>query len=206
MNLTYNTAKERLLTNLDESCERFFVASGCTIEYAYSMLIKDNLKEAQTLFEEYKDTDIRAKGAVFMISLIKDELKEYATYFELRNFLEIDLDILIHYCKGDYVEKIVRYADFMYTINPEVYKFIGRVFYNNDLKEHALWFLKRAKNYFYNDPELHCLLSYIYYKEKDYKKSRQAAKECLSILPEYFPAKNMLTKLDNIQFSKNTCF
>ena len=198
MDLEYKKAKQKLLTYMDEECQRFFVANGHAIEYGYSKLVEEKLTEAENIFAGNKEYDIRAKWALFMISLIKGQIKEYATYLELRDFLEIDLNILIHYGKGDYVEKIVRYSDFMYTINPEVYKFIGRVFYNNGLKEHALYFLKQAKNYFYNDPELHYLLSYIHFNSKDYAKAEQSAKDCLFILPEYFPAKNMLKTLQNV--------
>ena len=198
MDLEYENAKQKLLTFMDDECQRFFVTKGHAIEYGYTKLLQEKLSEAENIFANNKEYDIRAKWALFMISLIKGQIREYATYLELRDFLEIDLNILIHYGKGDYVEKIIRYSDFMYTINPEVYKFIGRVFYNNDLKEQAMFFLKQAKNYFYNDPELHYLLSYIYYSSKDFVKAEQAAKDCLYILPKYFPALNMLKTLQNI--------
>ena len=130
-----------------------------------------------------------------MISFIEGNVKEYPTYFELRNFLEIDLNILIHYYKGDYVEKIIRYCDFMFTINPEVYKFIGRVLYNNGYEEQAMFFLNRARSYFYNDPELHYLLAFIYYNNQNYLGAQSALTDCLGILPEYFPALNMSEKI-----------
>ena len=130
-----------------------------------------------------------------MISMIKENIKEYPSYFELRNFLEIDLNIMLHYFKGDYVEKIIRYADFMFTINPEVHKYIGRVFYNNGYIEQGMFFLERAKNYFYHDPELHYLLAYIYYNKNDFQKCEKALNDCLYVLPKYFPAENLLKKI-----------
>jgi tetratricopeptide (TPR) repeat protein len=111
--------------------------------------------------------------------------------------LEIDLNILIHYFKGDYVEKIIRYSDFMFTINPEVYKFIGRVLYNNKLQEQAMYFFCAAKNCFWNDPELHYQLAYIYYKENSFEKAQKSLENCLYILPEYFPATNLLRQIKN---------
>lgn len=184
----YKTAKEKLLTDSDIECQQFFMQKGYGLEYGYSLLINDDIPSSEKIFREYADSDIRAKWALYLVSLIKGNVVEYPTYLELRNFLEIDLDILIHYCKGDYVEKIIRYSDFMFTINPEVYKFIGRVFYNNDMYEQAMFFLRRAKSYFYNDPELHYLLAYIFYNRKDYAAAKKAAEDCLRILPEYYPA------------------
>ena len=195
MALDYETAKEKLLTSLDENCQQFFVKNGYILENAYYELLSENLEKAKNLFNAVKNNDIRAHWAAFMVSLIEGDVREYPSYFELRNFLEIDLNILLTYFKGNYVENIIRYADFMFTINPEVHKFIGRVLYNNGYREQGMFFLDRAKNYFYHDPELHYLLAYIYYCDKDYQRAQKAANDCLYILPAYFPAVSMLKKL-----------
>ena len=199
MILNYQNAKQKLLTDLDNECQQFFVKNGCGIEYGYSMLLSDDLISAKRTFDFYKDSDIRAKWALFMISLIEESPVGYPTYLELRDFLEIDLNILIHYCKGNYVESILKYSDFLFGINPEIYKFIGRVLYNNDMPEQAMFFLSRAKNYFYNDPELHYLLAYIHYNNKNYDKAKQSVDNCLRILPEYFPAVNMKEILISVE-------
>lgn len=191
----YKQAKEKLLAAFDNDCRQFFVKNGYMLENAYCELLSDNISKAKNLFAVLKDNDIRAHWAYCMISMIENNIREYPSYFELRNFLEIDLNILINYFKGDYVESIIRYSDFMFTINPEVYKFIGRVFYNNGLKEQGIFFLERAKNYFYHDPELHFLIAYIYYNNKDFKRAEKALTDCLYILPAYFPAVDMLKKI-----------
>mgnify|MGYP000948994906 CR=1 FL=1 len=111
MILDYKKAKEKLLTELDTDCQQFFVKKGYILENAYFELLSDNLEKAKNLFNAIKQNDIRAHWASFMISMIEADIREYPSYFELRNFLEIDLNILINYFKGDYVEKIVRYAN-----------------------------------------------------------------------------------------------
>lgn len=196
MILDYEKAKEKLLNSFDLSCQQFFVQNGYILESAYSELLSDEIEQAKTLANQIKDENMRAHWLIFMISLIEGNVKEYPTYLEIRNFLEIDLNILIKNFKGNYVENIIRYSDFLFTINPEVFKFIGRVFYNNDLKEQALFFLERAKCYFYNDPELHFLIAYIFYNDKNFMKAKISAKECLRILPYYFPARNLLSKMN----------
>lgn len=195
MDLTYQKAKERLLIDLDLSCQQFFLDNSYFLENAYCQLLNENLDKAKENLFKVKNNDIRAHWLLIMISFIEGCVTEYPTYFELRNFLEIDLNILIKYFKGNYVENIIRYADYMFTINPEVHKFIGRVLYNNNLKEQALFFLERAKDYFYNDPELHVLLAQIYIENKEYIKAKNAIKACLYILPKYYPAILMAKKL-----------
>ena len=58
-----------------------------------------------------------------------------------------------------------------------------------------MFFLDRAKNYFYHDPELHYLLAYIYYNNNDFAQAKKALDDCLSILPKYFPAENLLKQI-----------
>lgn len=192
----YKRSKEKLLAVHDLGCRQFFLENGFLLEYAYCEFLNDNLKLAKEIFASLREKDIRAHWALFMISLIEGEINEYPSYFEIRNFLEIDLNILINYYKGDYVEKIIRYADFMFSINPETHKFIARVLYNNSLEQQAMYFLERAKSYFYNDPELHFLIGYIYYSKGEIAKARKALKDCLYVLPKYFPAVDLLRRID----------
>ena len=195
----YKQAKKKLLANLDDECLQFFANSKYSLEYAYCLLLCDDLNGAERILKNIKDCDIRANWLDFLISLIRLSANGYPTYFELRNFLEIDLNILLHYYKGDYVENILRYSDSLYTINPEVYKFIGRVLYNNGYTEQSLYFLEKAKNYFYNDPELHYLIAYFHYNNNNYSETQKALDNCLNILPKYFPAIDMKNKLNNIK-------
>ena len=197
MSLNYETAKKDFLAAKIKGCKKFFELHNYKLEQAYCEIILDNLKKAKALFEELAPNDARAHWGLIIISFIKGQVNEYPTYFELRNFLEIDLNILINYCKGNYVEKIVRYADFMYTINPETHKFIGRVFLNNGMKPQAMFFLKRAKDFFYKDPELHYILAEIYYKDEDIALCKKSLKTCLEVLPEYAPAVALLNKISN---------
>lgn len=196
MVLNYNSAKEKLLTFDIDGCQRFFAENGHLLELGYCYLLSDRLDDARETFEVARNYDKRANWGLFMANLFSDRPADYPSYFELRNFLEIDLNILINAGKGEYVEKLVSYADFFYTINPEVYKFIGRVFLNNDLKQYGYFFLMRAKDYFYQDPELHYILSEYFFNNNDYSEAKKYAQSCLNILPEYFPAKKMMRKIN----------
>ncbi len=195
MVLDYNNAKQKLLTFDIYGCQRFFAENGYLLELGYCFLLSDNLKDARAAFIQAREFDKRANWALFMTNLFLNLPADYPSYFELRNFLEIDLNILIQAGKGEFVEKLISYADFFYTINPEVYKYLGRVFLNNDLEQYGYFFLMRAKDYFYNDPELHYLLAEFFFNKKDFKEAKKYAQTCLEVLPEYFPAKKMLGKI-----------
>lgn len=195
MVLDYNNAKQKLLTFDIDGCQRFFAENGYLLELGYCFLLSDNLKDARAAFIQAREFDKRANWALFMTNLFLNLPADYPSYFELRNFLEIDLNILIQAGKGEFVEKLISYADFFYTINPEVYKYLGRVFLNNDLEQYGYFFLMRAKDYFYNDPELHYLLAEFFFNKKDFKETKKYAQTCLDVLPEYFPAKKMLEKI-----------
>ncbi len=195
MILNYKIAKNKLLTGDINGCQQFFSQKGYILESAYTFLLEDNLEKAKELFSLISREDVRAKWALIMISFIEGTASDYPSYFMIRNFLETDLNILIKYYKGDYVEKIIRYCDYLSPINPEVYKFTGRVLWNNDLKEQAKYFFDRGVQYFYNDPELHFLIAGFYLDKSDMKNALHALNCCLEILPEYYPAKELLNSI-----------
>lgn len=196
MTVEYEQVKQDFLSGKIKGCKTFFEKNEYFVEAGYCHIVLDKLSSAVKCFEKVSNEDIRAHWGLTLIQMLRGKLTTSPTYFEIRNFLEIDLNILILYCKGDYVEKIIRYADYMAYYNPECYKFIGRAFWANNLMPAAMFFLRRAKDKFYNDPELHYLLAYIYYySDEDYEKCEKALDTCLKILPEYSPAKKLLARL-----------
>lgn len=198
MDLDYKKARENFLASRLEGCQKFFADNGYILELAYYELLADNLAKAKELFLSIKDCDIRAKWGLYLISMIEINVRTYPSYFELRNFLEIDLNILIKNGKGQYVQNILGYTDFMSKINPEVYKFIGRVFYNNGLKNEGMYLFEMAKDTFYQDPELHYLIACAYLEKGDKQKALHYARTCQEVLPEYCPAVNLEKKLQAV--------
>lgn len=192
----YEKAKYKLLTfALDDECQRFFEKNNYPLEFAYSMLLRGDIQHAEKIFEKLKDLEIGAHWGTLLTGILLEKLTPYPTYFEIRNFLEIDLNLLINYEKGKYVEEIIKYADLFASVNSETHKYIGRVFWNNELYSYGKFFLERAKNYFYQDPELHVLLANVYEAEGNKNKALNSVENCLKILPEYFPALDLKRKL-----------
>lgn len=189
----YEQIKKDFLSGRLKGCKKYFESHKYYIEAGYCDIILDNLKKAYENFEKVGDSDIRAHWGKFLIQMIRGEISTTPTYFEIRNFLEIDLSILITYCKGDYIEKIVKYADYMAIYNLECYKFFGRVFWAHNFMPAAMFFLQRAKERLFKDPELHYQLAYIYYTQKDLDKCKKEIDTCLNILPLYAPAEKLKT-------------
>ena len=198
---TYEDAKNKLLTfSLDEECQSFFEKNNCLLELAYCKILTAKPDEAEKFFLEISEADPRAKWGEKLAGILLNKPVQYPTYFESRNFLEIDLGLLINYQKGEYADEVLSYADSFFSVNPEVYKYIGRVFLKNSVYSYARFFLERAKNYFYQDPELHILLAEFAILEGRFESALKSVNTCLNILPEYFPAINLKRKL-----TKNGC-
>lgn len=191
---SYLQAKEEFLSG-DYSVEDFFKQNNFVLEYAYCKLLEGNLQEAKAEFLKIAEQDFRADWAIKLISFIKQEVRELPSYFQIRNFLEIDLNLLIQAGQAQYVENIINSAELFYSVNPESYKFIARVMLNNDYPQIALLFLEQAKDKFYYDPEMHFMFANCYAKQGDVAKAKQSIRNCLNILPEYFPAIRLLEKL-----------
>lgn len=196
MTMNYEEVKKDFLSGKIKGCKTYFENNNYYVEAGYCCIVLDELDKAKELFQKVQEVDTRAKWGLILLQMIKGDILTFPTYFQIRNFLELDLSILILYCKGEYVEKIIRYADFMAYYNPECYKFIGRAFWANNLMSAAMFFLRRAKDKFYQDPELHYLLAYIFYNnDRNIDLAKKALVACLGILPEYAPAKKLYAQI-----------
>ena len=158
-----------------------------SVESAYLAILNDDLDTAFSIFKSIDSP--RAKWGVVLVDIVKGFIEHYPTYFDIRNFLEIDLDFFIKNEKIDYVEMILGSLEILSNINQETYKYVARVMIENDLNKAAIEYLEKSKNIFYSDPELHFLLAKYYFKIKEYQKADFYIIECLKILPEYYPAK-----------------
>ena len=196
MTMNYEEVKKDFLSGKIKGCKTYFENNNYYVEAGYCCIVLEELDKAKELFQKVQEIDTRAKWGLILLQMIKGDILTFPTYFQIRNFLELDLSILILYCKGEYVEKIIRYADFMAYYNPECYKFIGRAFWANNLMSAAMFFLRRAKDKFYQDPELHYLLAYIFYNnDRNIDLAKKALGACLGILPEYAPAKKLYAQI-----------
>lgn len=192
---SYIDAKSKFFEGDFLTAENYFKQHNCVLEYAYCKLLEGDADNAKAAFLSIYKNDLRADWGRKLIQFIQGYVVEVPSYFQIRNFLEIDLNLLIKAGQPDYVENIINGADIFYSINPESYKFIARVMLNNGFQEVAIFYLNKAKDKFYNDPELHLMLASCHIKNNDIPKAKASIQDCLTILPDYFPAKMFLAKI-----------
>ena len=159
------------------------------VEHAYLALLSNDTESAREVFNALDSP--RARWGRALVDILNGYLEHYPTYFEVRNFLEIDLDFLLKNEKIDYVEMILGSLNVLIEINQEAYKYVARVMFENKLYKVAREYLEKSKNVFYNDPELHFMYAKYYLKTRDYEAADYHLDECLNILPDYFPALNL---------------
>lgn len=193
---SYKEAKEKFLSG-DYSCSEFFLQNNSILEYAYCKLLSGDIQSAKAAFAKIENIDFRADWAKKLIQFIEGYVAVVPSYFQIRNFLEIDLNLLLQAKQPDFIESIINGSDLFYSVNPESYKFIARVMFNNDFAEVALHYLKKAKDKFYYDPEMHYMLANCYVRQGEIDLAKESLKTCLSILPGYFPAQKLLLSICN---------
>lgn len=185
----YNDAKKQLESGIIKDCINYFKENDYILEYGYSLILSGQLAEAEHVLR--KNDSIRADWAVKLIPFMRGYVEILPTYFQIRNFLEIDINLLLLARQNDFVAYILGGADLLYSVNCESYKFISRVLMNNGLFDSAKVYLDKAKDATYNDPELHFMYCQYYIHNNDFKKALVSINDCLAILPEYYPAKKI---------------
>ena len=193
---SYLEAKNKFLSGDFVGAEIFFAQNNFVLEYGYCKLLSGDFAGAKAIFSTIASTDLRADWAGKLIQFVEGYVAFPPSFFQIRNFLEIDLNLLIQAKRPEYVENIINGADIFYSINPESYKFIARVMMFNDYLSIAVHYLMKAKDKFYYDPEMHFMLAQCYMKTGEIVLAKQSIKACLSILPNYIPAVVLKDKLN----------
>ena len=164
-------------------------------ECGYCRFIQGDIKSAVKYWTKEKQDSPALIWGLNLISLINLTIPDDISFFQIRNFLERDMQLLFENNQLKIIENIMSAADILAGFNPEAYKFIGRVLLNNGHIDLSGEFLEKAKNIFYSDCEVHFLLAQYYLLKNNADEAINILKKSLSINPEYFPANNLLKKL-----------
>ncbi len=165
-----------------------------SIEHAYLAVLNEDLKSAKEIFSKIDNP--RGIWGTILVSVLEGYMEIFPTFFQIRNFLEIDLDLLLKNEKVDYVEQLLGALDIFAEINQEVYKFAARVMFENNLQSAAFNYMQKSKDIYYNDAELHFMLMRYYLKIHDFEQAYFHANECLNLIPNYYPALIMKEKIE----------
>lgn len=166
---------------------------GCT----YCHILNENLTEARILASTIKNSSSVIKWLLVIINILDNTEGEYPTYFQIRNFYEQDLELLFKFKKKNYIETIICNQIYFEYFNREIYKYTGRVLFNNGIDNQSEEFLKKSLDIFYNDPETHYLLGELYLKQNRLEEAKKSFKISNVVNTEYKPALNKLKDLLN---------
>lgn len=193
--MNYKEAKFYLTNAEFDKCEDYFKANNYSLEYGYCKMLKGKVNEARKIFTPLRDRDMRADWAYLFIQFMNNYIQYMPSYLQVRNFLEIDIGLLIKSGLSEPVENVINACDIFYQINQESYKFIARVLLNYDYPSIAKVFLDKGTERCYNDPELHFLYGNYHLKYNNRILAKREFETSLEVLPGYYPAKMMLEQL-----------
>ena len=181
--------------NLDKA-EKGFLESGNIYGFAYCKFLKGEIDEAEKLLERMRDLNPFVNWLLCLIDIIKGTKNEIPAYFQVRNFYEQDMNMLIKYENYDFAEEILKNTDYLAQFNKEVYKFAARVFMDNNEYEKAEIFLKESIYLFYNDPESHFMLAETYLALGSKMTAKEEYQKADAVSSGYGPAQNKLKMLE----------
>ena len=194
--MNYNEALQYLEQGEISACKDYFRDNGYKLEYGYTLMLSDNHDEAEKIFNMI--SSLRADWALKLIPIMQGYLDNIPTYFQIRNFLEIDINLLFKASQKNYVEYILGAADSFQSVNTESYKFLGRVLLKNGYMNASKIFLDKSSDVCWRDPELQYLYVEYYLMNNDIANACKAVDNCLRVSPEYYPAISMQKKLKTI--------
>ncbi len=178
-----------------EKASYTYAKLGMLYEFGRCELLRGNIENTKDIWKNIKEENPALLWGESLLQFINLYVVNIPTFFQIRAFLEVDLDALLNAKQIEYCENIVNGAHLLYKNNQESYKFIGRVFLNNNYYELADMFLQKAKDVCYVDPEVHFMLAKCYINNGDLKMAKQALNTSLEKGFGYFPAKRLLEQI-----------
>ena len=202
--LEYSTQKEEIdilaRIYLEEKnykkASDLYKKSNMLFEYGRCELLQGNIDTTKAVWQSLDNSSPAIIWGKSLLEFINLYVINIPSFFQIRAFLEMDLDALLNANQITYCENIVNGAHLFAQNNPESYKFIGRVFVNNSYYDLADLFLQKAKDVCYVDPEVHFLLAKCYIEKKDIKKAKKSLETSIEKGFGYYPAKKLLEKIN----------
>lgn len=180
-----------------KKAEEYFQKAGNIEGCAYCHFLSGNIKEADILLRIVKDSSPFVNWLLCLFGIINNKIEIYPTYFQIRNFYEQDLELLFKFKQYELIEQIIKKNNYLENFNREIYKYTGRVLYNNNYIQTAENLLKKSLEICYKDPETHYLLGELYIKKGQKESAIQSFKKSIEVNGEYIPALDRLKDLMN---------
>jgi len=179
-----------------------YYETGQLYQAGFCYLLMENEAEALKLWNKAPDSPAARWGKA-LLSLINLKIESIPSIFQIRSYLESDLEYLLAAEKVMYAENLISCDDFLYSINPESYKFIGKALMNTGYSNLAVGFFLKSQKAVPQDSEIYYLLGQYSYDIGAYEECLNMLKQCLSLNIWYMPAQRLLDKLSELTAPKN---
>ena len=181
--------------NFDKAA-KIFEKTKNFCEAARCKLIINDIRGAKKLLQKNKEVSPLSDWLDILIRIIEEKVNRLPTFFEVRNFLEVDLSTLFEAGNINFAEKIVNSSEIFVQANSEANKFFARVLYNYNYIGLSRIFLDKSLDIYYNDPETHFLKAQCYIKENQKEEAKKHLNYCLECADNYFPARKLLKEIE----------
>lgn len=190
------SAKIKLAENKPMEAFQLFDKANNLYGCAYCSFLNGDLKEAKVLLKLAESSYSFVNWLLFLINLVEGDLG-YTTYFQVRNFYEQDLEMLIQNHQFQIAENIISHTDYIADFNREVYKYCARVLFNNEYIKEAEIMLNNSLNICYNDPETHYIMGEINLIKNNIKGALYQFETAVRVNNGYYPAEIQVNRLKN---------
>jgi len=192
----YIQALNRLYRGDIDAAHNYFKQCSDITLCALCLFLEEKIDEAYTLLEQNLNLNPAVNWLLCLIDVIEERPQKHVpSYFQIRNFYEIFLNLLIQYKKFEYAGKIIKNIEYFACFNKETYKYTARVFMDAGLYGDALLFLKKSIDVYYKDPEVHFMLGEIYCSSGNKTQAENEFVTADEVSGGYYPAQKRLKEI-----------
>lgn len=168
---------------------------GLDYEKGLCALILGDDKLAKSIWQKTKNPCIGTSWGLCLVDLINLKYSKLPSYFQIRAFLEVYLNLLIENKHITWAENLISAWDILERVNYETCKFIARALYFHQYYDLTIDFVEKSKHVCSHDPEALFIEAQAYEKIGKPKYSIKSLEDLLEIVPDYLPALEMIKKL-----------
>lgn len=192
----YCLARVYMKENDYKNAGEIYRSLGKLYEYGRCLLFQGKLEKTRALWTSLAPDTPAVLWGCSLLEFIDMYVVHLPTFFQIRSFLEMDLDAILTAGQIKFAENIINGADLFAKTNTESYKFIARVLVNNNYHKLAEVFLEKAKDICYVDPEVHFLCAKCNLFKNDRKAAVKSLKTAIDKGYGYYPAKKLLNEIN----------
>lgn len=179
-----------------ENASKVFHSINEFYQEGFCELLQGNIDKARDIWTNLKENSIVQWGLA-LLGFITLEAHLIPSFLQVRNYLECDIAYFIKAGKIKYAENLLAYSDFLATVHPEAFKFIGKALFHNGYPNLAMNYFDKSKELIPNDSEIYYLIAQYMYSREAYYEAKQTLKKCLKLNKSYLPAKWLLESVES---------